>query len=874
MPTKNTGHRHRWEYLRKMTENIIELPEFCLVAMIGGTSSGKTTFVSKHFKPTEVLSSDFFRLMIADDENAQDVTTDAFDLLFDAADKRLTHMKLTVIDATNVQQHARQRILDLAKKQNVHTAAIVLNLPEKILQERNKERSDRSIPPGVIRQHCIDVKRSIKNLKREGFRFIFVINSLEELEHTKIIRTRLWNDRKDEHGPFDIIGDVHGCCDELEMLLEKLGYTKSGSGYYHPDGRKAAFLGDFCDRGPRNADVLQLVMDMVETGNAVAVPGNHDLKLLKYIKGKEISKTHGIDVTIDELDEKGRDFKTKVGKFIDSLIGHYVFDDGKLVVAHAGIKQEYIGRGSAAVRNFCLYGETTGETDSFGLPVRLDWAADYRGSALIVYGHIAEKEVRTLNNTVCIDTGCVYGGKLTAYRYPEGEIVSVDALKEYYEAEKPLSEPVQADMSDVLTAEDFNCRMHIQTELIPSIIIDENNAAAALEGMSRFSADPHWLIYLPPTMSPCETSNLDEFLEHPLEAFEYYRRKGIRNVVCEKKHMGSRAVIVLCHTMETAEKRFGITDGTRGIIYTRTGRRFFNELEVETDLMNRLDKALTDSGFWNDFSTDWVCLDSELMPWSEKAQGLIRTQYAAVGNAGTGSLKAAAFALERAVLRENTAVDVDHTVSGQNVAPSGLLERFKEKQHSLLRYIDAYREYCWTVKSIDDFSIAPFHILACEGKVFSEESHIWHMETIRRYITGTDPVFMATPYICVDTEVQESVQKGIDWWISLTSEGGEGMVVKPEYFTACQNGRLLQPAVKCRGREYLRIIYGPEYLFPDHLVRLKKRSLSHKRILALKEFSLGIESLKRFVAGEPLYRVHECSFGVLALESEPVDPRL
>lgn len=857
-----------------MTKNIIELPEFCLVAMIGGTSSGKSTFASKHFKPTEILSSDFFRSMIADDENAQDVTTDAFDLLFDAADKRLSHMKLTVIDATNIQQHARQRILELAKKQNVHTAAIVLNLPENILQERNKDRSDRSISPRVIHQHCVDVKRSIKNLKREGFRFIFVINSLEELEATEIIRTRLWNDRKDEHGPFDIIGDIHGCCDELEMLLEKLGYVKTETGYSHPDGRKAAFVGDFCDRGPRNADVLRLVMDMMKSGNAVAVPGNHDVKLLKYLKGKEISRTHGIDRTIAELEEKGNQFKAEVGSFIDSLISHYVFDDGKLVIAHAGIKQEYIGRGSATVRNFCLYGETTGEMDSFGLPVRLDWAADYRGAAMIVYGHIAAKEVRTLNNTVCIDTGCVYGGKLTAYRYPEGEIVSVDAMKEYYEAEKPLTEPETGNMADVLTVEDFNTRMHIQTELMPSIAIDEKNAAAALEGMSRYSADPHWLIYLPPTMSPCETSGLEDFLEHPLEAFEYYRRKGIRNVVCEKKHMGSRAVIVLCHTLETAEKRFGITDATRGIIYTRTGRRFFNETEVETELLNRLDKVLTDSGFWNDFSTDWVCLDTELMPWSEKAQGLIRTQYAATGNAGAGSLNSAICVLEKAVLRENMTADVARSVSGQNVDPSQILERYKEKRDGLMRYIDAYREYCWTVKSIDDFRIAPFHILACEGKVFSEEAHVWHMETIRKYITGSDPVFMVTPYICIDTEDPEKVQKGVDWWLSLTSEGGEGMVVKPEFYTARYNGKLLQPAVKCRGKEYLRIIYGPEYLFPAHLDRLKKRSLSHKRTLALQEFSLGIESLKRFVNMEPLYKIHECSFAVLALESEPVDPRL
>lgn len=852
----------------------IEIPEFCLVALVGGTSSGKTSFAHKHFKSTEVLSSDFFRGMVCDDENSQSVSGDAFDLLFYAANKRLNNMKLTVIDATNIQQSARKQVLSLAKEQNVHAAAIVLNLPEEILQERNKARPERNFPERVIRQHCRDVKRCIKGLKHEGFRFVYVINSLEQLENTEVVRTKLWNDKKEEHGPFDIIGDIHGCCDELELLLDKLGYVRTDGVYSHPEGRKAAFLGDLCDRGNRSADVLRLVMDMVKAGNAIAVPGNHDVKLLKYLRGKSIAITHGIDKTIADIEARGEEFKAEAADFIDSLVSHYVLDDGRLVISHAGIKQEYIGRGSARVREFCLYGETTGETNSYGLPVRLDWAADYRGRAAVVYGHIAGKEVKAQNNTFCIDTGCVFGGRLTAFRYPEKEIADVAALQQYYEPVKPLEEVIDTHMGDMLTVGDFNKKLHIETELMPSIDIHENNAAAALEIMSRFAADPHWLIYLPPTMSPCETSELEDHLEHPLQAFEYYRTHGIENVVCEKKHMGSRAVIVLCRTPETALKRFGITDGTRGIIYTRTGRRFFEDEAVEYALLDRLEAVLTKTGFWNDLKTDWVCLDTELMPWSEKAQGLINSQYAPTGNAGAGSLSAAVKALEKACERQNIAFEVDKLTSGKNVDPNMLLERYKTKQDDITRYIKAYREYCRRVKSIDDYRIAPFHILAVEGHVFSKEKHIWHMEIIRRYITGIDPVYMETPYFCVDTEDENSVQAGVDWWIELTSKGGEGMVVKPETFTAKQGIKLLQPAVKCRGREYLRIIYGAEYLDPDHLKRLKVRSLNRKRALALKEFSLGMESLTRFVKGEPLYRVHECSFGVLALESEPVDPRL
>ena len=262
------------------------------------------------------------------------------------------------------------------------------------------------------------------------------------------------------------------------------------------------------------------------------------------------------------------------------------------------------------------------------------------------------------------------------------------------------------------------------------------------------------------------------------------------------------------------------------------------------------------------------------MPWSEKAQTLLSRQYAPVGRAGRDSIAVAIAALEETCKRPNRPFEVDATVSGQNVDPNELLARFREKQHSIDGYIDAYREYCWKVESVDDLRIAPFHLLACEGSVFSKEKHVWHMEKIKQYCTGVDPVFMATEYICVDTADENSVNAGVDWWLKLTGPGGEGMVVKPETFVARRQTEVLQPAVKCRGPEYLRIIYGPEYLMPEHLTRLKKRSLNRKRSLALREFALGMESLTRFVSKEPLYRVHECVFGVLAFESEPVDPRL
>lgn len=208
----------------------IEIPNFCLVALIGATSSGKSTFAAKHFKPTEVLSSDYFRGLISDDESDQSCTTEAFDALYYVARKRLDAMKLTVIDATNVQEAARKQVIALAKEENCHPVAIVFHTPEAVCKERNAARPDRMLPERVVQRHCTELRRSLRTLKREGFRFIYVLNSVEEIESAEIVRTPMWNDKKDEHGPFDIIGDVHGCMAELAELLEIMGYCKNEKG--------------------------------------------------------------------------------------------------------------------------------------------------------------------------------------------------------------------------------------------------------------------------------------------------------------------------------------------------------------------------------------------------------------------------------------------------------------------------------------------------------------------------------------------------------------------------------------------------------------------------------------------------------------------
>jgi protein phosphatase len=860
----------------------ITIPELALVVLVGASGSGKSTFARHHFLGTEILSSDICRGWVSDDQTNQAASSDAFDVLHYIAAKRLAAGRLTVVDATNVQAVDRKPLINLARQYHCIPVAIVLNLPEQLCRDRNHQRPDRQFGGHVVRRHSENLRRSLRSLEREGFRYVFVLSSQDEVNAVAIERQPLWTNRKHEQGPFDIIGDVHGCCDELEALLQSLGYQIVDANpakpfwqfptYAHPGGRKAIFLGDLVDRGPRILDTLKLVRNMVAAESALCVPGNHDTKLLRKLRGKTVRVNHGLEQTLAEIDALPEDLRqdaiADMRQFLDTLVSHYVLDGGQLVVAHAGMKAELQGRGSGQVRDFALYGETTGEIDEFGLPVRYNWAAEYRGQAMVVYGHTPVPQAEWLNRTIDIDTGCVFGGQLTALRYPEKELVSVAAQRVYCEPVKPLQPVVepdtlrtaQQDHDDVLDLADVLGKRQISTRLQRNITIREENAIAALEIMSRFAANPKWLIYLPPTMSPVATASELGLLEHPAEAFAYYQQAGMATVVCEEKHMGSRAVVIVCRDEAAANRRFGTQNDGMGICYTRTGRRFFEDVTLETELLARVNAALTHSGFWEQFQTDWVCLDCELMPWSVKAQGLIRQQYAAVGTAAQHGLAAAIATLQQ--------------TGDRGVDVQALLTQHHQRYELANHYVEAYRRYCWPVTSIADLKLAPFHILATEGTVHIEQTHAWQMQQIAQFCQSDPALLLATSYRLVNLEDAASQQEGIQWWQELTQNGGEGMVVKPLQFISTHRKGLVQPAVKCRGPEYLRIIYGPEYSLPQNLERLRQRGLSVKRSLALREFALGIEALERFVAHAPLRHVHECVFGVLALESEPVDPRL
>lgn len=845
----------------------IEIPEFALVLLVGASGTGKSSFAAKHFLPTEVVSSDRARGWVADDETDQSATPDAFDLVHAVIEKRLKNRRFTVVDATNVQPQSRKGLIALAKKWHALAVAIVFDLPEALAVQRNAVRSDRQFGAGPVRRQMQDLKRSLRGMQREGIRYVHALRSVEEVDAVTISRTKLWTDRREDKGPFDIIGDVHGCADELETLLANLGYTVDWDGkavtVVPPEGRRAIFVGDLVDRGPRSPDVLRIARHMVDSGAALAVVGNHDDKFKRHLSGKAVKVSHGLAETIEQFASEPPEFAAEMRGWLDGLISHYVLDEGKLVVAHAGLKEEMQGRASGAVRAFAMYGETTGEIDEFGLPVRYNWAADYKGRAKVVHGHTPVVESNWVNGTLCIDTGCCFGGKLTALRYPEMDLVSVPALRTYYEPIRPMGAPPvatgeahvrQPDLADVMG------KQVIETRDLGAVIVREENAAGALEVMSRYAVDPRWLIHLPPTMSPPETSQQEGWLERPEEALAYYSTKGVESVVVEEKHMGSRALIMLARTNEVAERRFGIADGSRGIIVTRTGRRFFNDAELEAMALHRLDEAMVGSGQWDDLATDWVLWDAEIMPWSMKAGALVHDQYAPVGAAAIAGLGALDSALAAARAR---GVPVDELATAT-----------RDRLDDARRYREAYNRYVAPFGGIADLRIAPFHLLATEGAVHSDRDNLWHMAQAHRLAAVDPALLVATSYRQVDLGDEQQTADAVRWWEELTAAGGEGMVVKPLSFIARGKKGLLQPAIKCRGREYLRIIYGPDYDRPENLERLKKRGLGQKRAMAIREFALGLEALHRFVEHAPLTRVHQCVFGVLAMETEPVDPRL
>ena len=504
-----------------------------------------------------------------------------------------------------------------------------------------------------------------------------------------------------------------------------------------------------------------------------------------------------------------------------------MLDDGRLVVAHAGLKEAYHGRASGRVRSFALYGDSTGETDEYGLPVRYPWANDYRGKAMVLYGHTPIPEPEWVNNTLCLDTGCVFGGSLTALRYPEKEIVAVPAQQVWYEPVKPLpggmTMPTRRRMSaervtrEELTIDDVLGRRVIDTAHHGRITIREDSAAGALEVMSRFALHPRWLPYLPPTMAPVATAADGDLLERPAEAFAAYRAAGVTSVICEEKHMGSRAVVLICRDPDVAGTRFGAPAGETGAVYTRTGRPFF-AAELTERLLARLRAAVTAAGLWDELDTGWILLDCELLPWSAKAEDLLRDQYGSVGAAARAALPAAVDGLTAAAA---SGIDVAELLARTAVSTG---ERRGVHRCVPPLPMAGGRARRGADRAVPGAGHRPDHLLRSPARLASRH---------RRPAGGG----RARPGPVDRTDHRADRFGGIGGrrhgLVARAHRGrrrGDGGQAAGQPHP---RGRgLVQPGIKVRGREYLRIIYGPDYTEPANLERLRQRNLGHKQSLA------------------------------------------
>lgn len=857
----------------------VKLPNGAIVLLIGPSNSGKSTLLqslvdSGQLLESEVISSDYYRRLVADidfidftavskdDEDIiyeeyQRISEQAFHTLHTVVEARAKLNKVSIIDATNLRGFERAKYFEIAKRHHVPVLALILNTSKEQLLARDVLRDNPRGRKRVLQQFNT-LNYELKAIRKEPFAKIYKVKN----ESVEIVREPNKLYLEIESG-FDIIGDIHGCYDEMLVLLKDLGYEQRGNVYVHPAGRRLISVGDIMSRGPKSIDTMQFWLNQIEAGLSYMTDSNHGWKIARWLDGKNVSLSHGDELVEQEFTEYAKVYGKEAAKslkerFANMLLkapSHYILTKNnitKAVVTHAGIKDHYIGKESKRISDFCRYGDIQ-QTDSFSKPVRGDWFSQHKTSELIIWGHDVKVQPFKANRTINIDQGVVFGGELTAFQYPEQTFKSVKALANYAGTEdNPILEAKNKRFSPPNAAQFIN-GFAVHTTSGDQITIPKENALAAMDTFSHYTLPLEQVIYIPPTMSPTpQTSALPDYLEHPEEAFNYYKKNGVQKMIAEKKHMGSRAVIFIAKDKEVAKEL--INSDSLGYITTRTGRAFFEQKEQQ-QMVEKIHAELVSKNYFEQFNTSFVLMDAEILPWNLKAHRLIDQQYETVA--------------------ENALMDrykiIEKLKATEHVDVTSWLDEYTDKYKNAARFDAVFRNYCWATNDLSGIQIAPFHILAHSSATNFHQPHSWHMK-MNAYLAENSSLFIATEYRLIESEQDE--QEVINWWQDMTENGHEGIVIKPFDFLAYHKGILLQPAVKVRGREYLRIIYGMDYTNEDTMKKLKQRNPSRKMKIALLEFKLGMEGISRFVSLESSNRVHECALATLALESDTIDPRL
>ncbi|MEW4368302.1 polynucleotide kinase-phosphatase [Paenibacillus kandeliae] len=872
--------------LQQESLHTITLPTGAIVLLMGPSGSGKTTWLEQLVEngtllSSETVSSDRFRQLVGDTDHIDwrqhpreegDVLYQQYRLISDRAFRvmeetiaaRARLNLLTWVDATHLHPEDRAVYSQIARRNHVPIIVIALDVPEKVLLERDRMRLH-SRGRQRIKQHVGVFRQNIYKLKSEGFDDVHILKP-RDLEHVQL--ERIANPLLHPLGQgVDVIGDIHGCYEEMMQLIHKLGYVADEQGIYrHSDGRMLVSVGDVMSRGPRSLETMQFWHRQLTAGQALMVDSNHGWKVVRYLEGRNVQMNHGDEQLVAELEQYGathgqealQALQDDLRTMLLAAPSHLVFTHNgvrRLVVTHAGIRDHYIGKQSKRISDYCRYGETDGQDDT-GKPQRADWFANHESGEWVVWGHDPRLRPTIVNRTVNIDQGAVFGGQLTAYRFPEQSFVSVDALHDYaQDADSPLERQRKRRFAAPNLTPLIN-GYSVMTDSYGEIGVRSEYVKAAVDTVSHYTVPLEELVYVPPTMAPPAVSALDDYLEHPAEALAYYRSRNVARIVAEKKHMGSRAIVLLFRDQQAAIPYIGRP--LTGRIYTRTGRAFF-QAQLEQEVLEKLRSDLKQAGYFEQYGTDFVLLDTEIVPWNLKARELISSQYAHVA--------------EAALHDRHTILDTLHTAQQQGRDVTEWIGEWTERLDNAQRFAQAFQAYCWDTDGMDGIQIAPFHILAHSTGSLMDREHVWHMQHAEQ-LAQSSSMLIATEYRVVELDDEQAEQQLIQWWSDMTEQGHEGLVIKPECMTTYDGDRLVQPAIKVRGRKYLHIIYGMDYLQPNNLKRLKERKTRKKERHALMEFALSLESVERFVRQEPLERMHECVLAALSLEADAVDPRL
>ena len=592
----------------------IKMPETSLVVMCGVAGCGKSTFALKNFKPTAVVSSDRCRAIVSDDEGNMEASRGAFELFYFIIEKRMEMGRLVIADSTALSYDVRKKLLGFAHSYNYHVVLIAFDVLFDTALKRNNMR-DRKVSEKVIQKQYRAFTRALKYIDKEGFDQMVIMGE-NEIEGITFSIASSQMEIADS-GPFDIISDIHGCYSELELLMHKLGYYKDGDTYCHPEGRKVIFAGDIVDRGLRVIDTIKVVINMVSSGNAYYIPGNHCNKLYRFLNGRKVQVKNGLETSVAEfskLDRRGADkLKKDFIELYEKAPTYLILDKGKLIIAHAGIKENMIGKVSKEITDFVLYGDVNGELDEEGFPLRGDWAAAYCGKALIVYGHTPVLEPVFVNNTINIDQGVSIGGSLTALRYPEKKIISVKALSTYYTSGRTAGK-IDRD----IIPDDYEGAITVKVKDGCRIKIEAIEVAEAFKMLNSITAKLPWLVYLPCFPHSLNSRGIAEQIE---EAFKYYRNKGVQRLIIQETNKDNSLVILICKDSSSSKGYF--LDDSAGEIYSVYSKLSLDNVFKEKIIQDLFDD-LNSIGYFAENNTDFVIFEA-YMPEKNK-QAIVPTR--------------------------------------------------------------------------------------------------------------------------------------------------------------------------------------------------------------------------------------------------------